>query len=147
MIAKNGDEEIEFDQAKIIFDFGGCPADFEVKISDIIIQKHNEVVDHSDPNAVDWCDYTSEDNIGAGFNTQGEMSFWWADASWGQTADPGFSFANGVYTIKAAPNGGSEWQAQCTITGVPLKIEKGQMYDVSVTIEASEDLGLSLIHI
>ena len=40
VIAKNGEEEIEFDQAKMIFDFGGAPAGFVAKISKIIIQKH-----------------------------------------------------------------------------------------------------------
>ena len=138
VVAKNGEEEIEFDQGKFIFDFGGAPAGFVAEISDIIIQKHQ--VDNSDPANVDWCAYDSADNLGAGFNTVGTMGFWWADASWGQVGDPGFSYANGVYTVTAVENGGSEWQAQCSITGVPLKIEKGQMYDVSVDIETNMDL-------
>ena len=138
VVAKNGEEEIEFDQGKIIFDFGGAPAGFVAEISDIIIQKHQ--VDNNDPSLVDWCAYDSADNLGAGFNTVGTMGFWWADAGWSQVSDPGFSYADGVYTITAVENGGSEWQAQCSITGVPLKIEKGQMYDVSVDIEANMDL-------
>jgi hypothetical protein len=40
VVAKNNGEEIEFDQAKMIFDFGGAPAGFVAKISRIIIQKH-----------------------------------------------------------------------------------------------------------
>jgi hypothetical protein len=40
VVAMNAGEEIEFDQGKMIFDFGGCPAGFEAKISNIIIQKH-----------------------------------------------------------------------------------------------------------
>ena len=40
VVAKNGEDNIEFDQGKMIFDFGGCPAGFEAKISNIIIQKH-----------------------------------------------------------------------------------------------------------
>ena len=139
VVAMNNGEEIEFDQGKLIFDFGGAPEGFVAEISDIIIQKH--VVDNTDPKNVDWCDYTSDENLGAGFNTRGEMGFWWADAGWSQVGDPGFSYANGVYTVTAVANGGSEWQGQCSITGVPLKIEKGQMYDVSVTVEASDDLG------
>ena len=138
VVAKNGEEEIEFDQGKIIFDFGGAPVGFVAEISDIIIQKHQ--VDNTDPSLVDWCAYDSADNLGAGFNTVGTMGFWWADAKWNQLGDPGFSYADGVYTITATENGGSEWQAQCSITGVPLKIEKGQMYDISVDIEANMDL-------
>lgn len=138
VVAKNGEEEIEFDQAKMIFDFGGALAGFVAEISDIIIQKHQ--VDNSDPKAVDWVAYDSADNIGAGFNTVGKMGFWWADGGWNQVGDPGFSYADGVYTVTAVENGGAEWQAQCSITGVPMKIEKGQMYDVSVDIEANMDL-------
>ena len=40
VVAMNGGEEIEFDQAKFIVDFGGCPAGFEARVSNIIIQKH-----------------------------------------------------------------------------------------------------------
>ena len=40
VVAMNGGEEIEFDQGKFILDFGGCPAGFEAKVSNIIIQKH-----------------------------------------------------------------------------------------------------------
>ena len=40
VVAKNGPDEISFDQGKFILDFGGCPAGFEAKVSDIIIQKH-----------------------------------------------------------------------------------------------------------
>ena len=40
VVAKNGADEIEFDQGKFILDFGGCPAGFEAKVSNIIIQKH-----------------------------------------------------------------------------------------------------------
>ena len=138
VVAKNGEEEIEFDQAKMIFDFGGAPAGFVAEISDIIIQKHQ--VDNSDPKAVDWVAYDSADNIGAGFNTVGKMGFWWADGGWSQVGDPGFSYADGVYTVTAVENGGAEWQAQCSITGVPMKIEKGQMYDVSVDIETNMEL-------
>ena len=38
--AKNGEDQIEFDQGKFILDFGGCPVGFQAKVSNIIIQKH-----------------------------------------------------------------------------------------------------------
>jgi hypothetical protein len=41
VVAKNGPDEIEFDQGKFILDFGGCPVGFQAKVSNIIIQKHN----------------------------------------------------------------------------------------------------------
>jgi hypothetical protein len=40
VVANNNGEEIAFDQGKFILDFGGCPAGFEAKVSNIIIQKH-----------------------------------------------------------------------------------------------------------
>ena len=92
-------------------------------------------------------DVNSADNLGAGFNTAGLMTFWWADAGWQQIADPGFSFANGVYTVTANEGTASEWQAQCAINGVPLHIEKGQAYDVRVTINTNMELGRATVKV
>lgn len=39
--SKDKDNPPSFDHAKMIFDLGGCPAGLTIKISDIIIQKHN----------------------------------------------------------------------------------------------------------
>ena len=72
-------------------------------------------------------------------NVDYNMFFWYAPG-WSQIADPGFSYANGVYTITANDATVQEWQAQCAINGVPLHIEKGQAYDVRVTINTNMDL-------
>lgn len=93
-----------------------------------------------DPDLVNWCAVDSPENLGAGFNTEGTMSFWFADSGWAQIGDPGFSYANGVYSITVTDNGGSEWQAQCTIGEVPLDIEEGQYYDISCKIVTSAAL-------
>ena len=137
---------IDMELVNLFFDFGGCPAGTTVNISNIVLKDHANddgtvlpVI--PDTPAVDWVDVNSADNLGAGFNTAGTMGFWWADAGWQQIADPGFSFANGVYTITANEGTVSEWQAQCSITGVPLLIEKGQAYDVRVTINTNMELG------
>jgi hypothetical protein len=68
------------------------------------------------------------------------MEFWWADGGWNQLGDPTFSYADGVYTVVATENGGSEWQAQCSIQNVGINIEEGQVYDLSVKITTSSDL-------
>lgn len=93
-----------------------------------------------DPDKVNWCAVDAPENLGAGFNTKGDMTFWWANAGWGQIGDPGFSYADGVYTITVTDNGGGEWQAQSTIAGVPLNIEEGEYYDISCKITASQDI-------
>lgn len=90
--------------------------------------------------SINWVAVDSPDNLGAGFNTVGTMEFWWADAGWGQIGNPEFSYADGVYTIVATENGGSEWMAQCSIQNVAVNIEEGQTYDLSVKITTSAEL-------
>ena len=137
---------IDMERVNLFFDFGGCQAGTTVNISNIVLKDHANddgtvlpVI--PDGPAVEWVDVNSADNLGAGFNTAGLMSFWWADGGWQQIADPGFSYANGVYTITANDATVSEWQAQCAINGVPLHIEKGQAYDVRVTVTTNMELG------
>ena len=129
---KNG-ADTGFKEAKLFIDLGGCPAGLEVKLSDIIIQKH----EGSTGGGFTWADVNSADNIGNSFNSIGTMQFWWADGGWGQIGDPGFAYDNGTYTITVTENGGSEWQAQCSIHNAALPIEAGQLYAVRATIEST----------
>jgi len=143
---------IDMERVNLFFDFGGCQAGTNVNISSIVLKDHANddgtvlPVTPDEP-TVEWVDVNSPENLGAGFNTKGEMGFWWADAGWQQIADPTFSFANGVYTIKADNSTVSEWQAQCSITGVPLVIEQGQQYDVRVTINTNMELGRATVKV
>ena len=143
---------IDMERVNLFFDFGGCQAGTTVNISNIVLKDHANddgtvlPVTPDEP-AVDWVDVNSADNLGAGFNTAGLMTFWWADAGWQQIADPGFSYANGVYTVTANDATASEWQAQCSITGVPLHIEKGQAYDVRVTVTTNMELGRATVKV
>ena len=144
---------IDMPKVMLVLDFGGCQAGTTVNVSNIVLKDHANDdgtvppnVDPENPDnpsepSVDWVAVDSPDNLGAGFNTAGTMTFWWADAGWSQVADPQFSFADGVYTIKANDATVSEWQAQCAITGVPLHIEEDQAYDVRVKIVTNQDLG------
>ena len=143
---------IDMERVNLFFDFGGCQAGTTINISNIVLKDHANddgtvlpVI--PDEPAVDWVDVNSADNLGAGFNTAGAMTFWWADAGWQQIADPGFSYANGIYTITANDATASEWQAQCAINGVPLHIEKGQAYDVRVTITTNMELGRATVKV
>jgi len=143
---------IDMERVNLFFDFGGCQAGTTVNISNIVLKDHANddgtvlpVI--PDEPAVEWVDVNSPDNLGAGFNTAGLMTFWWADAGWQQIADPGFSYANGVYTVTANNATVGEWQAQCSITGVPLHIEKGQAYDVRVTVTTNMELGRATVKV
>ena len=143
---------IDMERVNLFFDFGGCQAGTTVNIFNIVLKDHADddgtvlpVI--PDEPTVEWVDVNSPDNLGAGFNTAGTMGFWWADAGWSQIADPGFSYANGVYTITANDATAAEWQAQCSITGVPLHIEKGQGYDVRVTITTNMELARATVKV
>ena len=143
---------IDMERVNLFFDFGGCQAGTTVNIANIVLKDHANddgtvLPDSPDTPKVEWVDVNSPENLGAGFNTAGTMTFWWADASWQQVADPGFSYADGVYTITANNATVSEWQAQCAINGVPLHIEKGQGYDVRVTITTNMDLGRATVKV
>ena len=92
---------IDMERVNLFFDFGGCQAGTTVNISNIVLKDHANddgtvLPVTPDTPTVDWVDVNSADNLGAGFNTAGVMTFWWADAGWSQIADPGFSFANGA---------------------------------------------------
>ena len=143
---------IDMERVNLFFDFGGCQAGTTVNISNIVLKDHANddgtvlPVTPDEP-TVEWVDVNSPENLGAGFNTAGSMSFWWADAGWSQIADPQFSFADGVYTIKTDNATVSEWQAQCAINGVPLVIEQGQAYDVRVTITTNMELGRATVKV
>ena len=143
---------IDMEHVNLFFDFGGCQAGTNVNISNIVLKDHANddgtvLPTTPDEPSVEWVDVNSPDNLGAGFNTAGAMSFWWADAGWQQIADPTFSFADGVYTIHADNGTVSEWQAQCSINGVPLVIEQGQAYDVRVTITTNMELGRATVKV
>ncbi len=143
---------IDMERVNLFFDFGGCQAGTTVNISNIVLKDHANddgtvLPVTPDTPTVDWVDVNSPDNLGAGFNTAGAMTFWWADGGWSQIADPGFSYANGVYTITANEATVSEWQAQCAINGVPLHIEKGQAYDVRVTVTTNMELGRATVKV
>ncbi len=143
---------IDMERVNLFFDFGGCQAGTTVNIANIVLKDHANddgtvlPVTPDEP-TVEWVDVNSADNLGAGFNTAGLMTFWWADAGWQQIADPGFSYANGVYTVTANDATASEWQAQCSITGVPLHIEKSQAYDVRVTVTTNMELGRATVKV
>ena len=142
-------EGIDMSKVMLVLDFGGCQAGTTVNVRNIVLKDHanddGTVLPGDTPGGeespVTWVAVDSPDNLGADFNKIGTMEFWWADGGWSQIGNPEFSFNNGVYTIVATENGGSEWQAQNSIHGASVNIEAGQLYDIRAKIEASDALG------
>ena len=137
---------IDMERVNLFFDFGGNAAGTVINIRNIVLKDHanddGTVLPKEDPeSSVTWVDVKSPDNLGRGFNTAGEMQFWWADAGWQQIGNPKFSFSDGVYTITSVDATSAEWQAQNSIHNVSLPIEAGQLYDIRAKIESSADLG------
>ncbi|NDV59123.1 hypothetical protein [Bacteroides sp. 519] len=104
----------------------------------ILVNGDDEAVEEGfDPEKVNWCTVDAPENLGAGFNTKGEMTFWFADSGWAQIGDPDFSYADGVYTITTKDATSDPWQGQCTIKEVPLNIEGGEYYDIACKVVAN----------
>ena len=136
---------IDMERVNLFFDFGGNQAGTAINIRNIVLKDHANddgtiLPKEDDKPGVNWVDVNSPDNLGAGFNTRGEMQFWWADANWSQVGNPQFSYSNGVYTIIANSATVSEWQAQNSIHDVALPIEPGQLYDIRAKLVASDNL-------
>ncbi len=137
---------IDMERVNLFFDFGGNQAGTAINIRNIVLKDHANddgtilPKEEGGESSVNWVAVDSPDNLGAGFNTAGQMQFWWADAGWAQIGDPQFSFANGVYTIIANSATVSEWQAQNSIHNVALPIEAGQLYDIRAKLVASDNL-------
>ena len=136
---------IDMERVNLFFDFGGNQAGTAINIRNIVLKDHANddgtiLPNQEEGSSVNWVDVNSPDNLGAGFNTRGEMQFWWADAGWSQIGDPQFSYSNGVYTITANSATVSEWQAQNSIHDVAMTIEPGQLYDIRAKLVASDNL-------
>lgn len=108
----------------------------------ILINGADEAVETSfDPDKINWCDVNSDLNLGKSSNTAGKMTFFWSDNdAWTQTADPGFAYADGVYTITVPYATNAEWKGQCSIKEIPISIVKDANYDYSFKINASQDI-------
>lgn len=99
----------------LTFDFAGAPEGTTFTLKNFF------VAEHSDANVVPF-DYNSGNNVWrteVEANGEYEMSYWWADASWSQIADPEFDVKqkkNGanLYTVTAPAATAAQWQAQTT---------------------------------
>ena len=131
---------IDVNGVKIVFDFGGSPANTDMVIRDIVFKNHADgggdaPLFYDDP-ANAWKAVDAEQ----AFN----MSFWWADAGWSQIGDPGFAVAEKayggkVYTITASAATAAEWQAQNAFNTTGLAVAGTDLVDFSCVVTPSAD--------
>lgn len=97
--------------------------------------------DWVDPNAGDpteWLGFTAGTNLFKG--TSATVSFWFANASWEQIADPDNEgdVATGI-TFTMNDCGSERWQAQVQVENTGIVLSAGKTYDFSVVINSSVD--------
>lgn len=101
----------------LTFDFAGAPEGTTFTLQNAYVAEHDAAnivpFNYNDANNV----WRTEVEMVNGF----DMSFWWADAGWGQIDDPEFAYKekkNGanLYTITAPAATASQWQAQNTFS-------------------------------
>jgi hypothetical protein len=121
---------------KMVFDFGGNPANTNVTVSDIVLKDNANddgrvaPFNYNDPNNM-WKDVDA--------NQSYDMGFWWSNASWSQIGNPDFkvstkAYGGKVYTIKANDGTASEWQAQNSFTPKSLPIAGTDLVDFSCVL-------------
>lgn len=73
-------------------------------------------------------------------NAKIDVSFYFANDSWQQVADPEYSVENGVHTLVVPEGtGASHWQGQTVFNHTGLVLTPGKKYDFSVKLTSSED--------
>ena len=68
------------------------------------------------------------------------VTYWFANGSWGQIADPEATLGNNEYTfVVPAEVGGSEWQGQVVFRNTGLAFSPDKTYDFRAVISATND--------
>lgn len=130
---------------KLVLDFGGATAGTNVTLENFVLIEHSlntESVPSAggeeenawvDNTGVEWSD---AENLWKGYDVS---SFWWADASWTQVADPSYEFDGSMYTLHITEVGGSRWQGQMHITSDVVSTAANN-YDFKIVFEATNDI-------
>ncbi len=129
-------EDSGFGTAKLFIDLGGCPAGLEIRLSDIIVQKHSEGGGQSSGGA-DW-DWTSGSNLWKSiYDSKLKPAFWYAPG-WNQIADPAFSQDGDVYTVTLPEATSDQWMAQMHFD-TDLSAKQGDKYNFYCVLESDQD--------
>lgn len=117
---------IATDNLKVVFDFGGNPANSKVTIKEIIIQEHRE--GPSTPTA-NWVDVNSADNLfnGADYN----ITYFYAPG-WAEITPPDTQIDGNNFTLTFPEATSDQWQNQFALhTNISTSADKN--YDFRVT--------------
>ena len=133
-------EDTGFQTAKLFIDLGGAPVGFELRLSEIIVQKHGEgaggggqggSLNYDDANNL-WKAVDSGDAFIS-------VTPWFADGGWAQIADPQWSHDGNTWSLTIPEGmGGSQWQGQFPIN-TTLATAQNDKYSFSCTILADQD--------
>lgn len=94
-------------------------------------------VESSAPVGPTLWDATSDSNLW--LSADPEISFWFADGSWSQIADPDFENNGDSYVVTMpAGMGGDQWMGQVTFL-TTINSESGKYYDFQVVLNATAD--------
>ena len=131
---------------KLVLDFGGNGENCEVVIKNIVLKDHanddgtklpSAEPEEEKPN-VNWVDEASSENMWNSANVA--PTFWFADASWAQIADPEYSFADGVHTVYMPNATEAQWQGQMTFANLGIASYAGKNYDFRIVLKSDKDI-------
>ncbi len=130
-----GGADSGFSTAKLFIDLGGCPAGFELNLSNIIVQKHNE--NGGGGGGLDW-DWKADNNLWkAVYDSKLAPAFWYAPG-WAQIADPDFSQDGDVYTVTLPQATTDQWMAQMHFD-TNISAKQGDKYNFYCVLESDND--------
>ena len=139
---------IDAADTKLVFDFGGCPANTVVTISNITLKDHaiddGTVLPDDNPDNPDVPEEGAHYDIAGATNlwrNSGEIgvAFWYSPADWSGGLTPEFEWQGHDFRVVMPDGiGGSEWQGQTHFTiNAPVYAEK--FYDFCATLNSGAD--------
>ena len=121
---------VDISNLKIVYDFGNCPDNTEITISDVILQEHQASADE-----LTW-DATAADNLwGADLYPN---SFYYAPG-WAQIDNPAITTNGRTYTISLPSATSDQWQAQVT-TETTISTSASETYDFQIILTPNKDI-------
>ncbi len=123
-------EGVDISNLKIVYDFGNCPENTEITISDVLLQEHMATADE-----LTW-DATASDNLwGEDFYPN---TFYYAPG-WAQIANPKVTTNGRTYTVSLPEATNDQWQAQVTTT-TSIATSASEKYDFQVILTSNKDI-------
>lgn len=139
--------DIQDHELQLVMDFGGCEAENEVTVENIVLIDHakNTELDKvptdqpgeggEDKPQIDWKEGA---NLLAGMPID-VTTYYAHGGSWEGYPDPVHSEADGVYKISLPGASDQQWQAQYTFHNTGVQLSAAKKYDVRVVIESNNE--------